>query len=159
MINPSDKIMPITDLPVGLKHDAWGRRVLTNGCFDMIHRGHAEYLYEASKLGDNLIVLLNSDSSIHRLKGNGRPVYNQNNRAYVLASFACVDAVIIFDSERCPNEILRIRPDVYVKGGDYCMDNIDIDEKAALMEVGARMVFIPVRTDISTSKLLEKLNG
>lgn len=93
--------------------------VFTNGCFDILHYGHASYLEKARKLGDVLIVGLNSDSSVRRLKGEGRPINAQNDRAFMLASFACVSYVIIFDGDTPENLIYQIRPDVLVKGADY----------------------------------------
>ena len=100
------------------------RIVFTNGCFDILHRGHIHYLYEAGQLGDKLIVGLNSDSSVSRLKGEGRPVKDEKNRAEILASLVMVDMVIIFDKDT-PLELIRaLTPDILVKGGDWPVDKI-----------------------------------
>lgn len=100
------------------------RVVFTNGCFDILHRGHAVYLAQARDLGDLLVVGLNTDASVRRLKGPERPLNTQNDRAFLLASLACVDYVILFDEDTPENLIHTVRPDVLVKGGDYTLDNI-----------------------------------
>ena len=98
--------------------------VFTNGCFDILHRGHAAYLREAKKLGDRLIIGLNSDASVKRLKGETRPINTEDDRAYLLESLACVDYVIIF-TEDTPYELLsHIHPDVLAKGGDYQIEQV-----------------------------------
>jgi len=104
---------------------AAGRRVVfTNGCFDLLHRGHVRYLEQARSLGDLLVVAVNSDASVRRLKGAGRPVVPADQRAEVLAALAAVDLVLIFD-ERDPGRVIRtLRPDVLVKGGDWPVDQI-----------------------------------
>ena len=100
------------------------RIVFTNGCFDIVHRGHVEYLWETAQLGDILIVGLNSDASIARLKGKHRPIIDEKSRGMLLAAFACVDAVVRFD-EDTPYELIKeIRPDVLVKGGDYTEETL-----------------------------------
>ena len=98
--------------------------VFTNGCFDVLHYGHVRYLLEARKLGDLLVVGLNNDDSVRRLKGSTRPVNGENERAFVLTALSCVDYVSLFE-EDTPEELIKIvRPDVLVKGGDYTIDNI-----------------------------------
>ncbi|GHS85068.1 hypothetical protein FACS1894201_04370 [Bacteroidia bacterium] len=101
-----------------------GKVVFTNGCFDILHRGHVEYLQKARSLGDKLIVGLNSDASVQRLKGKGRPVQDQESRKIVLAALRCVDEVILFDEDTPYELIQRLQPDVLVKGGDYQPENI-----------------------------------
>ncbi len=102
-----------------------GRRIVfTNGCFDIIHAGHCQYLAEARRLGDMLIVGLNTDSSVRRLKGDSRPVNNQHDRACVLSALKPVDYVVLFDEDTPYNLIANVMPDVLVKGGDYSSDNI-----------------------------------
>lgn len=98
--------------------------VFTNGCFDLLHRGHADYLIKAAELGDRLIVGLNSDLSASNLKGAGRPITDQSSRALLLASFSFVDAVILFDEQDPLDLITWIKPDVLVKGADYSIDQI-----------------------------------
>lgn len=98
--------------------------VFTNGCFDVLHYGHVNYLAKARNLGDKLVIGLNSDSSVKILKGESRPINNQIARATLMASFIFVDAVIIFDEETPENLIKKISPDILVKGGDYKVDEI-----------------------------------
>jgi len=131
--------------------------VLTNGCFDIMHRGHAEYLYHARCNGDALLVLINSDDSIRALKGPTRPIIDEVNRAYMLASLNCVDAVVVFDSPRCSKEIDAIQPDVYVKGGDYTIAKLDPEERAALQRGNAKFVFIPFVDGFSSTELIRRI--
>jgi len=98
--------------------------VFTNGCFDILHRGHADYLARAASLGDVLVVGLNTDTSVRKLKGNFRPIVDQYSRAFLLASFLFVDAVILFDEDTPYNLINHIQPDILVKGSDYEEENI-----------------------------------
>ena len=129
--------------------------VFTNGCFDLLHRGHADYLSRARDLGDLLIVGLNSDSSVSRLKGPSRPISNQNSRAYLLASFAFVDYVILFEDDTPKKLIEAIRPDILVKGGDYAPD--DVVGKKEVEERGGRLVLIPFVEGKSTTNIIEKI--
>lgn len=133
-----------------------GRRiVVTNGCFDLLHAGHLSLLNDAAQCGDVLVVAINSDASVRRLKGNGRPIIAQDERAALLAALACVDAVTIFD-EDTPLEVLRvIRPDVLVKGQDYRLENVIGRE---LVEAdGGRVVLIPLLPAKSTSALIARI--
>ena len=98
--------------------------VFTNGCFDVLHFGHVHYLLEARKLGDILVVGLNSDDSVRRLKGPARPINGEKERAFVLAALGCVDYVVLFEEDTPENLIKAVRPDVLVKGGDYALDQI-----------------------------------
>ncbi len=127
----------------------------TNGCFDILHQGHISTLTEASQHSDFLIVGLNSDDSVKKLKGESRPINNQNSRALMLASLMMVDVVIIF-AEETPLELINtIMPDVLVKGGDY-----KIEEIAGAKEVtdrGGRVIIKPLLDGFSTSSLIEKL--
>ena len=98
--------------------------VFTNGCFDILHRGHITYLQEAAQLGDHLIVGLNSDASVRCLKGETRPLVEEEDRAYLLSALGCVDGVVLFDEET-PHQLLEIiRPNILVKGGDYKVDDV-----------------------------------
>ena len=133
--------------------------VVTNGCFDILHRGHVEYLNESKKLGDKLFVLLNSDESVKKLKGENRPINNQEDRAYMLANLECVDGVIIFNNTNCANELLKLKPKVYTKGGDYFMCNLHQDEKVALIAINASVHIIPKQRDYSTTKIIRKIKG
>ncbi|MDZ7269310.1 MAG: D-glycero-beta-D-manno-heptose 1-phosphate adenylyltransferase [candidate division KSB1 bacterium] len=100
------------------------RMVFTNGCFDLLHRGHVEYLQQAARLGDFLVVGLNSDESVRRLKGEGRPIVPQEDRATILAALACVDYVVYFEQDTPAELIHRLRPEVLVKGADYQIHEI-----------------------------------
>lgn len=129
--------------------------VFTNGCFDLVHRGHVDYLSKARDLGDLLIVGLNSDDSVQRLKGEKRPISNQQSRAIVLAAFAFVDYVVIFDEDTPLNLIKSIKPDILVKGGDYNHDNVvgaDFVES-----YGGRLELIPLVPGESTTNLVNKM--
>jgi D-beta-D-heptose 7-phosphate kinase/D-beta-D-heptose 1-phosphate adenosyltransferase len=131
------------------------RVVFTNGCFDLLHPGHIRTLEEARQLGDALIVGLNSDASVRQLKGDGRPVIPERERAEILAALECVDAVVIFD-EPTPREIIsRLLPDVLVKGGDWPGDQIVGREEVEA--AGGRVVLAPVVPGYSTSEILRKI--
>ena len=108
--------------------------VLTNGVFDLLHTGHIYFLQKARALGDAMIVALNSDSSVRRLKGPLRPVQTESERAYALAALTCVDAIVIFSELRLTTEIRTLRPDIYVKACDYTVATLDPGERAALEE-------------------------
>ena len=137
---------------------ARGRKLaVTNGCFDILHRGHAQYLYESRGLADALLILMNSDRAVQALKGPSRPVVPESHRAYMLAALESVDAVVIFDSPRCDRELLAVSPDIYVKGGDYTLDSLDPSEHAALDRCGAQIVFKPFVDGFSTSNLIAKI--
>jgi rfaE bifunctional protein nucleotidyltransferase chain/domain len=135
-----------------------GRRVVaTNGCFDLLHFGHIDYLQRARALGDLLIVGLNGDRSVRELKGAGRPLVPQRHRAAVLAALACVDAVVIFPQKRAHRFLAIVRPDVYVKGGDYKPETLDARERAVLTNVGSRIRILPFVKGFSTTRLIGKI--
>ena len=135
-----------------------GRRlVVTNGCFDLMHRGHAQYLAAARAEGEALLVLLNSDASVRRLKGPSRPVNSELDRAYMLGALASVDRVVIFDGSRCHRELAALAPDVYVKAGDYTLEKLYPGERAALEAAGSRIVFMPFVAGYSTTELIERI--
>ena len=133
-----------------------GRRVVfTNGCFDLLHPGHIRSLEQARALGDVLIVGLNSDASVRQLKGDGRPVIPERERAEILAALESVDAVVIFD-DLTPREVIaRLLPDVLVKGGDWPGDQIVGREEVEA--AGGRVVFAPVVPGYSTTDILKKI--
>jgi rfaE bifunctional protein nucleotidyltransferase chain/domain len=133
-----------------------GRRIVfTNGCFDLLHPGHIGSLEQARALGDALIVGLNSDASVRQLKGAGRPVLPERERAEILAALECVDAVVIFD-DLTPREVIaRLLPDVLVKGGDWPGDQIVGREEVEA--AGGRVVSIPVVPGYSTTAILRKI--
>ncbi|MCR5645010.1 MAG: D-glycero-beta-D-manno-heptose 1-phosphate adenylyltransferase [Bacteroidales bacterium] len=130
--------------------------VFTNGCFDILHRGHVEYLAKAADLGDILVVGLNTDASVRRLKGEGRPVNNQEARALVLASLSFVDAVVLFDDDTPYNLIKTLRPDVLVKGADYQPE--DIVGYDIVTSYGGTVTTIPLVEGYSTTNFIERLN-
>jgi rfaE bifunctional protein nucleotidyltransferase chain/domain len=131
--------------------------VATNGCFDLLHVGHVRYLQAARALGDLLVVGLNGDGSVHKLKGAGRPITTQNDRAEVLAALACVDLITIFPEIRATKFLAAVRPAVYVKGGDYTSATLDEEERATLKEIEATIRLIPFEAGYSTSGLIEKI--
>lgn len=135
-----------------------GRRLaVTNGCFDLMHRGHATYLGQARNCADALLVLLNSDASVRSLKGETRPLVCETDRAYMLNSLRCVDRVVIFDSSRCDRELAALAPDVYVKAGDYTLEKLDPGERKALLDAGTEIVFMPFIPGLSTTGIVEKI--
>jgi D-glycero-beta-D-manno-heptose 1-phosphate adenylyltransferase len=131
-----------------------GKRVVfTNGCFDLLHPGHTRYLAEARKLGDLLLVAVNSDASVRALKGAERPIFPENERAEIVAALACVDFVTIFD-ERTPQKLIaRMLPQVLVKGGNWASDQI-VGRKE-VEAAGGQVVLIPVVDGYSTSSLIQ----
>jgi rfaE bifunctional protein nucleotidyltransferase chain/domain len=130
---------------------------VTNGCFDLLHMGHASYLYEAAKQGDELWVLINSDASVSALKGPTRPLVPQIPRAYMLGALESVARVIVFDSPRCDRELAALEPDVYVKAGDYTLESLDAGERAALLKGDSQIVFMPFVEGFSTTNIVEKI--
>jgi D-beta-D-heptose 7-phosphate kinase / D-beta-D-heptose 1-phosphate adenosyltransferase len=135
-----------------------GRRIVfTNGCFDILHRGHVTYLNRAKELGEVLIVGLNSDRSVERLKGRGRPINPLEDRAQVLAALSCVDHIVPFDDDT-PVELIRLlRPDVFVKGGDYTVETLP--EAPLVRELGGEVQILSLVEDRSTSHLIERIGS
>jgi rfaE bifunctional protein nucleotidyltransferase chain/domain len=131
------------------------RFVFTNGCFDLLHRGHVELLKEARSLGDLLAVGLNSDASVRRIKGKRRPIVRQEDRCAVVAALESVDYVTVFEEDTPQRIIAMLRPDVLVKGSGYGMD--EIVGRAEVEEVGGRVARIPLREDYSTENLLREI--
>ena len=133
-----------------------GRRIVfTNGCFDLLHPGHIRSLELARQLGDALIIGLNSDASVRKLKGDGRPVITEGERAEILAALECVDAVVIFD-DLTPREVIAaLLPDVLVKGGDWRGDRIVGREEVEA--AGGRVVSVPVLPGYSTTAILRRI--
>ena len=132
-----------------------GRVVFTNGVFDLIHPGHVDVLNAARAQGDELIVGVNSDASVRRLKGEGRPVRAERDRAYVVAALEAVDAVVLF-GEDTPLELIRLlRPDVLVKGGDYTPDTVV--GRSEVEGWGGSVVIVPLTRGHSTTSIIERL--
>jgi rfaE bifunctional protein nucleotidyltransferase chain/domain len=135
-----------------------GRKlVLTNGCFDLLHIGHVRYLCAARELGDALAVAVNGDVSVRVLKGAGRPLNNEDDRAEVLAALSCVDFVTVFPEVRVTSVIDAVRPAIYVKGGDYAPETLDEEERAALTRAGSEIRILPLVPGRSTSRLVDRI--
>ena len=152
----------LLDLPrlasVVRAHRLRGRRlVLTNGVFDVLHRGHVTYLNQAKALGDVLVVALTSDASVKRLKGASRPVNGEDDRAAVLRGLSCVDHVVVFDGDTAAEVVDAVRPDSYVKGGDYRPDMLP--EAPLVDALGGRVVILPYLEDRSTTSVLARLQA
>jgi len=136
--------------------DVGHKLVFTNGVFDILHVGHVRYLQQARELGDALVVAINSDGSARQLKGEGRPLTSENDRAEILAALACVDYVTIFDDISPRSLIAELLPDVLVKGGDYALDQIHGREEVE--SAGGRVVSLPFVEGISTTGMLSRIN-
>ena len=134
-----------------------GTIVFTNGCFDILHAGHVRYLTAAESMGDFLVIGLNSDASVRRLKGEGRPIVSEEDRAEVLDALRAVDIVTIFDEPTAEELVRLVRPDVYVKGGDYSLDTLP--EAKIVQEAGGRVEFIPFVEGHSTTKVIERIKA
>lgn len=167
----------MTDIPRDFEPDTWlctvdqvrefraqlealGQKlVFTNGCFDLLHAGHVRYLRQARALGDALVVALNSDASVRELKGPTRPVNNEEDRAEILMALECVDAVVTFNEPRVTRLIEAIAPHVYAKGGDYTVETLNPEEKAALDAVGAEIRILPLVPGRSTTATLQRVKA
>jgi len=159
-MNFRDKIVPWDQLP------EWraafrvnGKKlVVTNGCFDILHLGHVTYLESARRLGDALLVGVNGDAATRQLKGAGRPVNSETDRAAVLAALASADGVCIFTEPTAVKFLAAARPDVYVKGGDYTLDTLNQEERQTVEQAGGKIMIIPPVAGKSTTALLEKIS-
>jgi D-beta-D-heptose 7-phosphate kinase/D-beta-D-heptose 1-phosphate adenosyltransferase len=135
-----------------------GKKIVwTNGCFDLLHGGHVKYLEKARQFGDVLIVGLNSDESVRRLKGSERPILKQEERAEILSALEFVDYILIFSEENVSRHLKQIKPEVYVKGGDYDIERIDQEEKKVLLEYRATIQFIPFIKGYASSDIVKKI--
>ena len=156
----SDKIVALKELAqrASKLRKAGKKIVATNGCFDLLHVGHVRYLNAARALGDALIVGINGDQSVLELKGPGRPINGENDRAEIVAALECVDLVTIFPEMRATRFLERASPDVYVKGGDYNQDTLNAEERQVLQKIGAKIDIVPFEPGYSTSDLLKRLS-
>jgi rfaE bifunctional protein nucleotidyltransferase chain/domain len=156
----SEKVVPLKELAQrASKLRAAGKKIVaTNGCFDLLHVGHIRYLNAARALGDALIVGINGDQSVRELKGAGRPVTSENDRAEIVAALECVDLVTIFPEVRATRFLELAAPDIYVKGGDYNQDTLNAEERQVLQKIGAKIEIVPFERGYSTSGLLARLN-
>ena len=134
------------------KRIAW-----TNGCFDIIHAGHVDYLERSKAFGDSLVVGLNSDASVKKLKGDFRPIFSELDRAKVLCSIVYVDYVVLFSDKSPIKMIQMLKPDYYIKGGDYTIDTIDQDERKVVEGYGGEIVLLPMVEGVSSSIIVEKI--
>lgn len=133
--------------------------VLCTGCYDLLHRGHIDLLTRAAELGDLLIVGINSDAAIKRLKGPTRPINNQADRIAMLMALSVVDKVFVIDSENVADAILEVKPAVWVKGGDWTLETLNRYEVAAARSVGARIEIIPMTAGYSSTGIIERMKG
>jgi len=158
---PNPKLLSLGDA-VAVR-ESWrtaGRRVvLTNGVFDLLHTGHLYALQSARALGDVLVVAINADASVRAIKGPTRPVQGEQERAYALGALACVDAVVVFREPRLTAEIRALKPDVYCKAGDYTLDTLNPEERAALEQAGTKIAFVPFLPGFSTTALIAKIKA
>jgi rfaE bifunctional protein nucleotidyltransferase chain/domain len=159
-VNFRDKIIDWNELPAwrAAVRASGSKLVVTNGCFDILHPGHVIYLENARNCGDVLLVGLNSDEATSQLKGPGRPVNTETDRAVVLAALASVDGVCIFSDKTAVKFLSAAKPDIYVKGGDYTLDTLNQDERRGVESAGGKIVIIPFVPGKSTTALLEKIS-
>ena len=155
--NIKSKIYSLSDLKI--QSDKWKENgekiVFTNGCFDLLHRGHIEVLANTADLGDKLIIGLNSDSSIKELKGGNRPIMDEISRAILLASLQFVDAIVFFSDETPFNLIETLVPDILAKGGDYKVTEIAGNE--VVLENGGEVILVPFIDGFSSTNIVEKI--
>ncbi len=130
---------------------------VTNGCFDILHVGHAKYLQKTKELADFSIVMLNSDSSVRKLKGEGRPINNENDRAELLTYLSCVDYVVLFREESPAKLLEQIKPDIYTKGADYSMETLP--EREIVEKKNIRVEFIEFVEGKSTTNMIKRIHA
>lgn len=154
----NEKILPVGDIRKWREsvRRQGIRLVVTNGCFDLLHIGHATYLEQARNHGDMLLVGINDDQSVRQLKGSGRPTNPELHRASVVAALQSVDFVCIFSGKRATKLLEEVQPDIWVKGGDYTLESLDESEKNAVFQAGGKIVIIPIIHDVSTTKILAR---
>ncbi len=154
-----DKILSIEEMLVERERlrSQGARLVFTNGVFDLLHVGHVRYLAQARALGDALVVAINSDRTVRELKGPDRPIFDEGERAEILAALRQVDYVVIFDDVSPRSLISQFLPDVLVKGGDYQLDQIHGREEVEA--AGGKVISLPFVDGASTSRLIERMKG
>ena len=153
------KILSLSDMARKINElKSEGKKVVsTSGCFDIVHAGHVTYLEEAKTKGDVLIVLLNSDSSVRRLKGDNRPIVNEEERATVIAGLGCVDYVCLFDESTPCEMISKLQPDIFIKGGDY--QGKHIPEMDVMSLYGGKVEYVSMIDGCSSTNIIEKIKG
>ena len=158
-MNFHNKLISWDELPAWrAAYRATGRKlVVTNGCFDLLHLGHVTYLESARQEGDALLIGVNGDEGVRQLKGDGRPVNSETDRALVLAALESVQAVCIFADKTATRFLERAQPDIYVKGGDYTLATLNQDERRVVEGAGGRIVIIPFVPGKSTTGTLAKI--
>jgi rfaE bifunctional protein nucleotidyltransferase chain/domain len=134
------------------------RLVVTNGCFDLLHVGHISYLDNARKTGDALLVGVTGDKGVREIKGEGRPINSETDRALVLAALQMVDAVQIFPETTALRFLKDVAPDIYVKGGDYTLETINQEERQLVEKLGGKIIILPGVAGKSTTALVEKIS-
>jgi rfaE bifunctional protein nucleotidyltransferase chain/domain len=159
-VNFRSKIIAWDKLPEWRKQfRASGKKlVVTNGCFDILHLGHVTYLENARNFGDALLIGINGDEATRQLKGAGRPVNSETDRAAVLAALESVNGVCIFTDKTATKFLAAAQPDFYVKGGDYTLETLNQDERRAVESAGGKIILVPFVPGKSTTSLLEKIS-
>ena len=159
-MNFREKIIAWGNLPAWRKNiRASGKKlVVTNGCFDILHLGHVTYLETARNFGDALLVGINSDDATRQLKGAGRPVNLETDRAAVLAALESVNGVCVFTDATATKFLAAAQPDIYVKGGDYTLETLNQDERRAVESAAGKIMLVPFVPGKSTTSLLEKIS-
>ena len=154
-----NKIYTLSDLKTQIEQwkSAKEKIVFTNGCFDILHKGHLEVLAKTADLGNRLIIGLNSDSSIKNLKGGNRPIVDENSRAILLAALSFVDAVVLFSEQTPLNLIAEIKPDILAKGGDYKITEIVGHE--VVQQNGGEVITIPLIEGFSSTNIIDKIQN
>ena len=159
-MNFRSKIIAWHDLPAWRSQfrTAGKKLVVTNGCFDILHLGHVTYLENARNFGDALLIGVNSDAAVGGLKGAGRPVNSETDRAAVLAALQSVEGVCIFTDTAATKFLAAAQPDLYVKGGDYTLETLNQEERHAVESAGGKIILVPFVPGKSTTGLLEKIS-
>ena len=154
----NNKIKNISELDSIIQNyrEANKKIVFTNGCFDLLHVGHIRYLYKAKEFGSILVVALNSDKSVQNLKGDNRPIISEEKRAELLAALEMIDYITIFDDLTCKNILKLLKPDIYVKGGDYTRETLP--EWPVVAEYGGQVKLVKEIKGQSTTSLINKIN-
>ena len=155
----NDKIISLEALKLRVENwkSSSEKIVFTNGCFDILHRGHIDVLAKTADLGDKLIIGLNSDSSIRKLKEDNRPIVDEKSRALLLAAFSFVDAIVLFSEQTPINLIADIKPDILAKGGDYKIEEIVGHE--VVQQNGGEVITIPLTEGFSSTNIIDKIQN
>ncbi len=135
-----------------------GKTVIwTNGCYDLMHAGHIDCFRRAKKLGDTLIIGVNSDESVRNLKGKGRPLHSQDRRAFLLSELISIDYLLICNNENMTYYLNILQPDIYTKGGDYTLETINQEERRLVEGYGGKIIIVPSIHDLPTTKIVDNL--